>query len=268
MATKRRAKPETPVAEAETPSRKRQKSTEGVAAASESGPAERREKVDRETAGHSIVEETRTVRDLTASHGIREGSKIEVLWTIEDMVSLRAEKVWWPAVVLKPTGKTVLLQEDSDSPVVEVIDTPIKYDVHERFPEWTTDEDLNSSVALIHDHVLIENGIGKGTFWRHAGTAWTTNQMQDMAGKVSAEKDVPQELAYHFICAVAVPFFDEHKHLLNQSQRERFCAKIVSAKEEFIRLLQEKARGTPGYLACLTDEELLAVLKQMGQNLA
>ena len=50
-------------------------------------------------------EVARTVRDLTSTCNIKGGTKIEVLWTIENLVTFSSEKVWWTAVVLKPTGR-------------------------------------------------------------------------------------------------------------------------------------------------------------------
>eukprot|EP00945_MAST-04E_sp_MAST-4E-sp1_P007220 g7220.t1 len=218
----------------------------------------------------------REVRNLTGEYDIKTGSRIEVLFTIEieriGASKLDYKKIWWPATVLEPTtNKTVTIKaedgaEDGD---VLVALTPIRYDPNGHYPEWNTDEDLSSAVAFIHQHALMENTEGKAALWRKEGTGWTVNKMRSMApGEApKTEEAYPEAIADQIIISLAIPFFEENVHRIpHRTQQEFFVQKVVMAKNEFVRILKQKNREQPGYLACLTDEMLLEVLKMVGRN--
>ena len=150
---------------------------------------------------------------------------------------------------------------------VKVIATPIAYDYNEAFPGWATEVDLASSVSFIHAHVLIDHIMEKGAFWRPEGSVWTA-QAPGLLGDVRTLGTMPQRLATRFIETVAAPFFSAHRHQLTRTQEIAFSENVEAAKQEFVQVLRENSRATPGYLATMTDETVLSVLHQVGTNLA
>jgi hypothetical protein len=75
-------------------------------------------------------------------------------------------------------------------------------------------------------------------------------------------------LGAHLVNAIALPFIERHRHLLSPSQQEAFARQVDQGRREFVRTMRVRAANTPGYLAALTDEMLLEVLREVGTQLA
>jgi len=206
------------------------------------------------------------VKDLTTELGVEAGARVDVLWVLEDVDTLESTEIWWPATVLPPTGAVVVLE--GGSAAVSVVDTPLQYDFNERFPDWSTEEDLAASVSFIHPRVLVDNDTGKGTFWRAAGSQWTAQASSSLVDGVRDMARAPEELAARFVETFVVPFFAAHRHRLTQQQELAFAENVATAKQEFVRVVQDNVRTTPCYLETMTDETVLHILQAVARTVA
>ena len=202
--------------------------------------------------------------------GVTDGSRIEVLWQSEQT----EEDVWWPATVnidmnkLHELGTTIISEEEEancDPLAFELVEIPIRYDYSPLFPDYNSDEDLESTVSFLHEHKLLENSIRKEAIYRLENSNWTYDEGICLGNRGDDRKtpieQVPETLAEILVRDMMVPLFNKKRHLLDHV-KQVYCAERINAvRLIFIEELKKRQREDRSYIACLDDIELNDLLK-------
>mmetsp|Transcript_17230 Transcript_17230/g.31638 ORF Transcript_17230/g.31638 Transcript_17230/m.31638 type:complete len:376 (+) Transcript_17230:203-1330(+) len=118
--------------------------------------------------------------DLGPMFNFKTGKRVEVKWILESETDEdegnQEQEVWWPGVVLDPTGREHALDDDvGETAPASVPIYEIKYDARPpEFPEPST-----SDVALIGPHELLDVETDTIQVWRFEGDTWDTADDND-----------------------------------------------------------------------------------------
>ncbi|GMH75700.1 hypothetical protein TL16_g06848 [Triparma laevis f. inornata] len=121
------------------------------------------------SAAPSTVTPSTDVIDIPSLLNLHSGSKILVMWELEQGPGLPLKRHWWPATLL-PWDERVYLMEDEETGDSQSV--PLRLINYEPSEELGYPEETLSECAFLGDHLVFDLGENNTTMFKREGEFW------------------------------------------------------------------------------------------------